>query len=295
MSLAVGDTEMNIVNGAIRQSVNIFDPEVQPLVLQHHGPEVGCLFEAGELKTWHFWRAVIAEFVGTFLFLFFTLGTVASSTFWDTNNQLAHARLWEISCVFGGMITILVYAIAPLSGGNLNPAVSVALVLTKKITFVKMFFYIVAQCLGAMCGCVLVYMTNPKGYKNMNGAINSVNTLNGIGTGGAFFAEMVGTSLLVFCVFSAIDVNNHKTDRRNMKQSVAVLVIGGCVTMAHTVLIPLTNCSINPARSFGASAAWAIATGSPSIAFPEHWLFWLAPILGGLFSCLFYEFVFKDR
>ena len=93
--------------------------------------------------------------------------------------------------------------------------------------------------------------------------------------------------LLVFIVQSLVDSNNGRTDRANMKQSHGVATVGFCVTMAHCVLVPITNCSINPARSFGAS----LVKGE----FPDHWLFWLAPILGGLISAFTYEIILKDR
>ena len=118
-------------------------------------------------------------------------------------------------------------------------------------------------------------------YELIGGAVNSDNTDAGYSVGGAFLAELFGTTLLVFVVQSLVDSNNGHPERANRRQSHGVSSIGICVTMAHCVLIPITNCSINPARSFGAS----LIRGE----FPDHWLFWVAPILGGLVSAFTYE------
>jgi len=228
---------------------------------------------------------VIAEFIGMTLFLFFTIGTVASSAGYSAANGFAgldSGRHWMISSVFGFMIACLVFAIAPASGGNLNPAVTVALAFTQKITPVRAVVYIISQCAGATVGCALVKAVNVDNYNMVGGAINSVS--DDYTMGGAFLAEMMGTMLLVFIVQSLVDSNSEGV---NMKQSHGVATIGICVTMAHCVLIPITNCSINPARSFGAS----LVKGE----FPDHWLFWVAPILGGLLSALTYEAILRDR
>jgi aquaporin PIP len=178
-----------------------------------------------------------------------------------------------------------VYAIAPASGGNLNPAVTCALVTTKKITPLRGIVYITAQCIGAIIGCAFVKAVSASRYNAVGGAINQVSA--GYSSGEAFLAEVVGTMLLVFVVASTVDKNNGHPERMNMKQSHGVSSIGLCVTMAHCVLIPITNCSINPARSFGAS----VVAGE----FPDHWIFWIGPILGGQLAAFFYELFVKDK
>lgn len=250
------------------------------------GRQFGFTFEPGEQYTRDFWRAVAAEGFGMIFFLFFTLGTVAASSGYSAANGLGFdsARHWMISSVFGFMISILVYAIAPVSGGNLNPAVSVALMVTEKISPLRCGAYVAAQCAGASVGCALVRGVSEARYAAIGGAVNAVQP--GFGVGGAFLAEMMGTMLLVFVVCSVVDVNNGHPERVNMKQSQGVVSVGLCVTMAHCVLIPITNCSINPARSFGAS----LVQGK----FPDHWIFWVAPLTASVITSAFYEFVIKD-
>jgi len=257
---------------------------------EHVGPEIGFETEkiGHEFMSWDLWRAAIAEFIGMVFFLFFTIGTVASTASYSGKNGFAgldSARQFMIASVFGSMISILVYAIAPASGGNLNPAVTCALATTKKITPTRAMVYIVAQCAGAFVGCELVKVVSEKQYDAVGGAINQISP--GYTVAGACIAEVLGTMLLVFCVMSAVDKNNGHPERVNMKQSHGVTMIGMCVTMAHCVLIPITNCSINPARSFGAS----LCAGE----WPDHWVFWAAPIVGGQISAMFYEAIIKDN
>eukprot|EP00300_Choanocystis_sp_HF-7_P040720 c7230_g1_i1.p1 GENE.c7230_g1_i1~~c7230_g1_i1.p1 ORF type:complete len:302 (+),score=63.12 c7230_g1_i1:85-990(+) len=253
---------------------------------KHVGTEIGFVWKEREYKSWNLWRGVMAESIGMIFFLFFTIGTVTSTAGYSAANGLPFdaARHWMISQVFGYMISVLVYGIAPASGGNLNPAVSISLMVTKKITPLRCAIYIVAQCFGATVGCALVKMVDPDRYNMVGGAINSVSA--DYTPAGAFLAEACCTALLVFTVSSVVDANNGHPERMHMKQSFGVLAIGLCVTMSHAVLIPITNCSINPARSFGASIIrneW-----------PDHWVFWFAPILGGVLAAFFYEGVLKD-
>mmetsp|Transcript_31965 Transcript_31965/g.41086 ORF Transcript_31965/g.41086 Transcript_31965/m.41086 type:complete len:327 (+) Transcript_31965:73-1053(+) len=251
-------------------------------------PQIGFVIYKNEIKSWSLWRGAITECYAMILFLFFTIGTVASTSKYSKINGfegLDSARQWMISSVFGTMISILVYILAPVSGGNLNPAVSISLALTKKISPLRCFIYIIAQCIGATIGCLLVKIIDEQRYNAVGGAINSVS--KGYTNGGAFLAEFIGTSLLILAVSSVVDGNNDQYDRINMKQSHGISSIGFAVTMAHCVLIPITNCSINPARSFGASLVYG--------EFPQHWIFWFAPIFGGIFSTLFYEIVIMDR
>jgi aquaporin PIP len=255
---------------------------------EHVGAEIGLLIIPKEWEKEDMWRGAFTEMVAMIFFLFFTIGTVASTSRYSAANGFAgldSGRQWMIASVFGFMITVLVYAVAPASGGNLNPAVSVALAFSKKISPVRCVVYIIAQCIGACIGCALVKAVSQDNYNAIGGAVNQV--ADHYTTGGAFLAEMMGTALLVFVVVSAVDANNGHPERVNMKQSHGVASIGLTVTMAHCVLIPITNCSINPARSFGASFVHN--------SWPDHWLFWVAPITGGIISTLVYELVVKDK
>lgn len=255
-----------------------------------NGPQFG-LKGGGfdQIKSPAFWRACIAEFFGMTLFLFFTIATVNSSSDYS-NAKLDGGRVWMISSVFGFMITILVYITADVSGGSLNPAVSFGLLLQKQMTLAKFIFYTIFQCLGAAFGCFLVSVIFDGHFIY---AINSIQSYQLDGEehkysfGAAFLGELVGTALLVFAVSAAVDDDNKHIGLANFRESHAAMAIGLCVTMAHCVLIPITNCSINPARAFGAS----LVAGD----FTDHGVMWLGPFVGALFSAVLYQVVVKTR
>ncbi|GKE20521.1 putative major intrinsic protein, partial [Tanacetum coccineum] len=126
----------------------------------YQDPPPAALFDPEELTKWSFYRAIIAEFIATMLFLYITVLTVigyksqvdpAHST-----DQCGGVGILGIAWAFGGMIFVLVYCTAGISGGHINPAVTFGLFLARKVTLPRAFMYIVAQCLGAICGCGLV-------------------------------------------------------------------------------------------------------------------------------------------
>lgn len=249
------------------------------------GPQIGCFIsEEKERGGPNLVQAAAAEFLGMMFFLFFTIATVNASD--GYSNGLDGGRHWMISNVFGFMIAILVYVTFPVSGGNLNPAVSLGLFVTKRISFTRFLVYVACQCLGAFVGCTFVHVI----FQGDN-YVNAINAITpGYSMGQAFLGEAIGTALLVFCVMGAVDSNNAEAGRVNTKQSLGVLMIGLCVTMAHCVLIPVTNCSINPARALATSLVsgeW----GAPG----DHAVMWFGPFVGAIFSAFTYELVLKER
>jgi aquaporin PIP len=201
---------------------------------------------------------VTAEYVGCFLFLFCTIGCVV----FTQDGGITTARQLEVSLVFGGMITILVYGIGPISGGNLNPAVSLALCLSQKISPLRLVAYTAAQCLGAICGAGMVRIMTPALFDKVDGGANEISP-NANPTE-SYGVEFGCTFLLVFTVMAATDGVRAKTTPHI--NAIAPLVIGLAVTVAHFVAIPVDNCSINPARSFGVSAI--------SRNWNDHHVFW---------------------
>lgn len=256
-------------------------------------------------------RPALVEFVSTTLFLFFTLGHVCFNgaaiknicaddmvgtaeengcgpRFGAVGLTAENLTVESVAFSFGLMIFVLVYSTASLSGANINPAVTSALMATRRISLTKGILFIIAQCAGASLGCGLVTAVLPEGYlydDKMPIGYNSVDTKNGFTLGGAFLGEMIGTSILMFTVMAAIDSNQAKAADHISK--LAPLSIGIAVFLAHLVLVPVTNCSINPARTFGAS----IAAGDWS----DHWIFWLAPISGAVITAFAYDLLFDER
>lgn len=135
------------------------------------------------------------------------------------------------------------------TGGHINPAVTFGLFLARKVSLIRAVLYMVAQCLGAICGVGLVKALMKQPYNNLGGGANSV--ASGYSKGSALGAEMIGTFVLVYTVFSATD------PKRNARDShvpvLAPLPIGFAVFMVHLATIPITGTGINPARSFGAA------------------------------------------
>ncbi|KAF5464285.1 hypothetical protein F2P56_014372 [Juglans regia] len=209
-------------------------------------PPPAPLFEPGELQSWSFWRAGIAEFIATFLFLYITVLTVMGVA---TSPKCASVGVQGIAWAFGGMIFALVYCTAGISGGHINPAVTFGLFLARKLSLTRALFYIVMQCLGAICGAGVVKGFQKTQYELQGGGANVVKP--GYTKGDGLGAEIVGTFVLVYTVFSATDA------KRNARDShvpiLAPLPIGFAVFLVHLATIPITGTGINPARSLGAA------------------------------------------
>ncbi|KAJ6357595.1 hypothetical protein OIU78_005441 [Salix suchowensis] len=117
-------------------------------------PPPAPLFIASELASWSFYRACIAEFVATFLFLYITVLTVMGVV--KDTSKCTTVGIQGIAWAFGGMIFALVYCTAGISGGHINPAVTFGLFLARKLSLTRAVLYMVMQCLGAVCGAGVV-------------------------------------------------------------------------------------------------------------------------------------------
>jgi aquaporin PIP len=171
-------------------------------------PPPAPLFEPGELKSWSFYRAGIAEFVATFLFLYITILTVMGVS--KSTSKCATVGIQGIAWSFGGMIFALVYCTAGISGGHINPAVTFGLFLARKLSLTRAIFYIVMQCLGAICGAGVVKGFQQGLYMGNGGGANVV--APGYTKGSGLGAEIIGTFVLVYTVFSATDAKRNARD-----------------------------------------------------------------------------------
>lgn len=254
----------------------------------YQDPPPAPLIDAEELGQWSFYRAIIAEFVATLLFLYVTVLTVIgykSQT--DTNNggdDCGGVGILGIAWAFGGMIFILVYCTAGISGGHINPAVTFGLFLARKVSLVRAILYMAAQCLGAICGCGLVKAFQSSYYKRYGGGANSLN--DGYSTGTGLAAEIIGTFVLVYTVFAATD------PKRNARDShvpvLAPLPIGFAVFMVHLATIPITGTGINPARSFGAAVIF-----NEDKQWDDHWIFWVGPFIGAAIAAFYHQYILR--
>ncbi|KAM3935135.1 aquaporin-5-like [Leptodactylus fuscus] len=218
-----------------------------------------------------FSRAILAEFLGTLIFVFLGLGSALS---WPA----ALPSILQISIAFGLAIATLVQVIGHISGAHLNPAVTLAFLVGSQISILKCVFYILAQMLGAVAGAGLLYEFTPDKVRG-NLAINSIN--EDTTPGKAVAVELFLTMQLVLCVFGTTD--SQRTDNVGSP----ALSIGLSVTLGHLLGIYYTGCSMNPARSFGPAMIMGL--------YSYHWVFWVGPMSGAILGSLIYNYLLVPR
>jgi aquaporin Z len=219
-----------------------------------------------------------AEFFGTF---WLVLGGCGSAVLAAAFPNLGIGFM-GVALAFGLTVLTMAFAIGHISGCHLNPAVSVGLWAGGRFPAGKLLPYIIAQVLGAIAaGGVLYIIASGKAGFDVTAGFAS----NGYGAhspGGysllaALVCEVVMTMMFLIVILGA-------TDQR-APQGFAPIAIGLCLTLIHLISIPVTNTSVNPARSTGVAlyvGGWAIA---------QLWLFWIAPIIGALLGAVVYRFV----
>jgi aquaporin PIP len=247
-------------------------------------PPPAPLFEASELTSWSFYRAGIAEFLATFLFLYISVLTVMGVVGNPSGSKCATVGIQGIAWSFGGMIFVLVYCTAGISGGHINPAVTFGLFLARKLSLTRAVFYMVMQCLGAICGAGVVKGFQTTLYMGNGGGANSV--APGYTKGDGLGAEIVGTFVLVYTVFSATDAK--RSARDSHVPILAPLPIGFAVFLVHLATIPITGTGINPARSLGAAIIY-----NKKQSWDDHWIFWVGPFIGAALAAIYHVVVIR--
>jgi aquaporin Z len=221
----------------------------------------------------------LAEFVGTWVLMVAGIGTAM----YDGKGE-GHLG---ISLAFGFTLLALVYAIGPISGCHINPAVTVGLAVANRFKWSDVPWYVIAQVLGGICGfgtLVLVLFMSGKYDSSMAVAVSNgfdVDSSLGVGWQGAFLVEAFMTMVLVLTVLGAT--------ADGASREVAGVAIGAALAVANFVAIPVTNASINPARSIGPAL---YAQGD---ALTQLWLFIVAPIVGGIVAAVVYRFVARAK
>ncbi|MEQ8958924.1 MAG: aquaporin Z [Coleofasciculus sp. C2-GNP5-27] len=231
----------------------------------------------------------IAELIGTFWLVFGGCGSAvlaAAFPYGEGSNPLG-IGLVGVSLAFGLTVLTMAYALGPISGGHFNPAVSFGLWAAKRFPGGELLPYIGAQVVGAIAASTVLFViaSGRVGFE-MTGS-NPFAT-NGFGVhspgGYSLFACFITEVLLTF-IFLMVILG--ATDQRS-PQGFAPIAIGLALTLIHLISIPVTNTSVNPARSTGP----AIFAGVEL--FQQVWLFWVAPILGALVAGFFYLKFFDD-
>ncbi|KNA13853.1 hypothetical protein SOVF_112800 [Spinacia oleracea] len=254
------------------------------LAKDYQDPPPSPLFDGEELGKWSFYRALIAEFIATMLFLYITVLTVIGHKSQNATDQCGGVGILGIAWAFGGMIFVLVYCTAGISGGHINPAVTFGLLLARKLSLVRAILYMVAQCLGAICGVGLVKAFQSAYYHEYGGGANTLSQGYSKGTGLA--AEIIGTFVLVYTVFSATDPK--RSARDSHVPVLAPLPIGFAVFMVHLATIPVTGTGINPARSFGAAVIF-----NSKQAWADQWIFWVGPMIGAAIAAIYHQYILR--
>lgn len=225
--------------------------------------------KAAEVTSPEGMRAILAEGIATFAFVFLGTGAVISALL--AGGGLNGATLVAIAAAHGLAILLLVAAFGRISGAHINPAVTFAMLVTGRIGIAKGVAYIVLQCAGAAAASLLLKSIIPEAAQ---GGLGAHSLGNGISTSGAFILEVVLTFFLVWVVFSVA------VDKKAPGFPIAPVAIGLVVLVDHLVGVPFTGASMNPARTFGP----ALASGE----FMDHWLYWAAPLLGGALAAITY-------
>ncbi|CAH1904519.1 water channel AqpZ [Candidatus Nitrotoga sp. HW29] len=223
-----------------------------------------------------------AEFVGTFWLVLGGCGSaVLAAAFPDLG-----IGLLGVALAFGLTVLTMAFAIGHISGCHLNPAVSFGLWASGRFPAKELLPYVIAQVLGGVvAGGVLYLIASGKAGFELSAGFAS----NGYGAhspGGyslvaAFVTEVVMTMMFLFVILGA-------TDKR-APQGFAPIAIGLCLTLIHLISIPVTNTSVNPARSTGVAlfvGDWAIS---------QLWLFWVAPIIGGILGAVIYRLISSEE
>jgi len=223
-----------------------------------------------------------AEFIGTFSLVLFGCGAAVVSGVASAGP--AGIGLLGISFAFGLTVVVMAYAIGPITGCHINPAITVSMLVAGKISGGDAIGYIIAQILGAIAAAGVLYLiqTGMPGFAMGEWALGSNGWGEGYGgaysTTAAFITETVLTFLFLFVIFATTS----KLGNSNM----AGLAIGLTLVLIHLVAIPITGTSVNPARSLGP----AIFAGGKALS--QLWLFFAAPLLGGVLAALTWKGLF---
>ena len=220
----------------------------------------------------------LAELIGTFVLVFVGCGAAVIAG--------KSIGFLGIALAFGLAVLVMVYAIGPVSGCHINPAITIAMLVNGKINAKDAGIYIIVQCIGAIIAAVLLFVI-AGGIPAYNIATDGL-AQNGYGTGSpmgypllsGLFAEVILTFIFLMVIFGATS--------KAAPAGFAGIPIGLSLTALLLVGIPITSGSFNPARSLGP----ALIAGGPAIS--QLWLFIIAPIIGAVLAALVWKYLFED-
>lgn len=206
----------------------------------------------------------VAELIGTMVLVFMGCG---SAVLLGCNVPGGHLA---VALAFGLSIVSMAYVIGNISGCHVNPAVSLAMLINKKMSVNEFFGYVISQIIGAIIGAFLLKLIVSFGVTDLTGTLGSNGIVNAGGVVGSMIIEIILTFIFIFTILGVT------SDEK--KSSVAGIVIGLTLAFVHIVGIPLTGTSVNPARSI----APALLVGGESLS--VVWIFILAPLVGAVIA-----------
>ncbi|MCL1976383.1 MAG: MIP family channel protein [Firmicutes bacterium] len=218
-------------------------------------------------------RKYFAEFLGTLVLVFMGCG---SAIFLGCATQGGHLA---VAFAFGLSIVAMAYVIGNISGCHINPAVSLAMFLRKKLNGIDFCGYVVAQVLGAIVAAALLKILLSFGITDLTGGLGSNGVANAGRFGGGLLVEILLTFIFVLVILGVTSDES--------KSNVAGIIIGLTLTFVHIVGIPLTGTSVNPARSIGP----ALFAGKTAIS--ELWVFVVAPLIGSILAVYAFSLISK--
>ena len=228
-------------------------------------------------------KCVLAEFVGTMVLVVLGCGSCMGGDHTEAPVQVDdQASYVRISLCFGITVATLAQTTGHVSGCHVNPAVTLGLVIGRKVGMLKGAVYVGTQCVGAITGAAVLQALVPGGVRGAAG-LGMTSVGNKVTLGQAVAVEMLITMVLMMIVFAAAaDGVNAATVKGS-----APLAIGLSITTCHLFAIPLTGSSMNPARSLGPAVILQN--------FDNHWVYWVGPLLGASLAAIFYQLVLRAR
>jgi aquaporin Z len=232
-------------------------------------------------------RKLVAEAVGTFFLVFFAVGVATLSFGFKFAGASVSAGVVATALAFGLVLLVLAYALGPISGCHVNPAVTMGFVVSGRMALSEALGYWVAQFVGGIAGALVLWgvVSGSPDYSRRSIGLGAdgfgANSMVHIDAVGAFAAEGILTLLFVFVVLAATS--------KLATPGFAGLAIGLALTTVHLIGIPLTGTSVNPARSLGP----ALIVGHSNLS--QVWLFIVAPLVGGAVAAGLYRYFFAEE
>ena len=228
-------------------------------------------------------RRLAAEMLGTGLLVLFGAGSVVA-TLTVGKGHLDYAGLGFISLAFAIVVALVVYGFGPVSGAHINPAVTIALAVTRRFPWGEVVPYVVAQLVGGFLGGLLVVASF--GTRAVDLGMGATTLGSGVPYWQGIVAEALGTFILLFAVMGlAVDAR--------APLGWAGLMIGLAVALEILLIGPLTGGSVNPARTFGPYLTLTVFGGS--VPWSQFGVYVAGPLVGGVVAVLVYDFVAQSR